>query len=259
MVVTASLARGAVRAAAGKHSESATEAFSKLQKTGLAVPETMRGFGAWFRKHKAMLEKDALLIVFGTTGRRRGGFCAYCPDFEELDSGWRLGIRNLHIQFSPGNIEGIDFDDLPVQISGHALERMFQRINTIQWPVIRECLAGATLFLSALAQSFVFEGTKQCAIPAERGMLVGQLEDGVLMLRTFLSDSELSQKWQVLYDDLRSFAERESKVLAAAALVPNEELGARFRCLLASRQCEWLKQPYVPGDDPYEEAWRLRA
>jgi len=96
-----------------------------------------------------------LLIVFGRIGRRGGAFSAFTPEFEEVEGGWDLKIRQLALKVSPGCLEQISWERLPVTISGHALERMFQRTNSIEWPVIRDCLASATLLLNAAIPAYI--------------------------------------------------------------------------------------------------------
>lgn len=258
MVVTVSLARGAVRAAADRHSRTSAETQARIDKVGLEPPATLRRFSEWFRKRKVIHEKDALLIAFGMVGRRKGRFSAYRPHFEEIDTDWKLRIHTLHVDFSPGQINAIEQNSLPVGISGHALERMFQRTNTIEWPVIRDCLAGATLFLNAVAGAYIKSGYKRCAIPAERGMLVGQILDGILFLRTFLPDSQLNPRWQSLYGDLLAFSTHNGDAINKAALVPDDVVGHSFGDLLKSGRHGWLERAYVPGDDPLEDAWRSK-
>ena len=259
MVVTVSLARGAVRAAAEKQSRASADAIAQLDKVGFEPPATLRRFADWFRKRRAIHEKHALLIVFGMIGRRTGAFSAYLPQFEEIDKAWNLCIHALHLEFSPGAIVEVDQTELSARISGHALERMFQRANTIEWTVIRDCLAGATLFLNAVMAAYVDSGCKVCAIPAEKGMLVGQVADGIIHLRTFLPDSDLNPRWHSFYDELLAFSARNAEAINRAALVPDDEASRLFGELLKSGKCGWLFQQYVPGHDPMEDAWRYKA
>jgi len=259
MIVTQSLARGAVRAAARMHSEASSAACARLEKSGVSAPATRRGYKAWFLKYKAMFERDALLIAFGGVSRRGGAFCAYSPVFVESERGWDLGIRSLGIEFSPGHVTAIEQATVPVRISGHALERMFQRINTIGWPEVRECLATAVHFVVAVGQEYCAAGYRQCAIPAEKGMLVGQVDADELILRTFLPASQLSPKWSALYDDLRGFHAESEKSMEAAVLVSDQQLRADFRRLLAAGAHQWLRRGYVHGEDPLAGAWRLRG
>lgn len=256
MVVTSSLARGAVRAAAETQSRAVADALARLKKGSLELPASLRRFARWFHKIHAMHENHALLIVFGMIGRRKGGFAAFLPQFEEIDNAWNLGISALHIEFSPGNLDAINQNELSVRISGHAIERMFQRANTIEWAVIRDCLAGATLFLSTVADAYVKTGCKRCAIPAEKGMLVGQIADEIIYLRTFLPDFQLSQKWQSLYEELLAFSANNAEAINAAVLVPDDEVVRLFGEILKSGRYGWLFQPYVPGYDLMEDAWR---
>lgn len=259
MVVTVSLARGAVRAAAERQSRLSATALAQLKKLGYEAPATLRRYAEWFRKHQAAHEKHALLIVFGMIGRRTGAFSAYLPQFQEIDGAWNLGIHLLQFEFSPGNLQSVEMRRLPVRISGHALERMFQRTNTVEWPVIRDCLAGATLFLNAAMAAYRDSGCRRCAIPAEKGTLVGQVADGVMNLRTFLPDSNLSPKWQSLYDDLRTFAANNTEEINRAALAPDDHASRLLGEVLKLGKFRWLSLPYSPGHDPLEDAWASKG
>ena len=109
-----------------------------LKRTRIRAPSTYRLFDEWFRKYRGIHEQAALLIVFGKIGRRRGAFAAFTPLFEEAGGGWDLKIRQISMKFSPGRVEQVSVESMPVTISGHALERMFQRTDSIQWPVVRD-------------------------------------------------------------------------------------------------------------------------
>ena len=259
MVVTASFARGAIRAAAERHSKAASKAYAEDRKPGgIKPPATMRRFPEWFRKCCARHEKHALLTVFGMVGRRKGRFTAHCPRFIETDKGWKVELYEIYLEASPGQLDAIGRRDLPTQISGHALERMFQRIGTINWATIRDCLAGATWFLNAVATPYLQSEWKQCAIPAERGILVGQIGEDIIHLRTFLPDSDLNSKWRSLYDDLLAFSSSNKESIDKAALASDDAAGTAFSDLLESGRHGWLKDAYMPVDDPLDDAWRCR-
>lgn len=258
MVVTASLARGVVRAAANDSSRAWENALAKLQKHDFSPPATLRGFSKWFRTHNVIFEKYALLFVYGMVERRRGRHCVYLPDFEEIDGGWILTVSAVSLDCTPGWIGEAKKIELPGLISGHALERMFQRADTINWSIIRDCLAGATLFLNAVASAYLESGYKRCAIIAEKGLLVGQVSGGVLQLRTFLPSSNLNPKWQSLYDDLVDFSLRNKEEINNSALTQGKDAAHLFRTFLESRKHSWLQNAYVPGEDPLEEAWQSR-
>ena len=259
MFVTSSLAHGAVREAVRLTSEKSHAMWEALKRTGIQAPSTYRRFDDWFRKYRGIHEQAAMLIVFGKIGRRRGAFSAFIPLLDEVEGGWDLEIRHISLTFSPGHMERIGVERLPVTISGHALERMFQRTDSIQWGVVRDCLAGAALMLHTATAAYVAAGCRQCAIPAEKGLLVGQVVEGKLLLRTFLPGSALQPKWQTLLSDLNAFIARHRLAIETAALTPDDEAEIALRAFLRLRQHKWLFEPYLPGVDPLEDAWRSRA
>ncbi len=258
MVVTQSLARGAVREAVRAQSERQAALIKRLRASGVRAPCTRRGFDRWFRKRKAIHEREALLIANGMVGRRVGALAVYSLWFHEAAAGWTAEISGWQIEFSPGRIERSDWVPLPAEISGHALERMFQRTDTIAWSVVRDCLAGATLQILALSPAWIASGARQCAVLAERGMLVGFVAEGKLALRTFLPGLGLAPRWDALYVDLQAFAEANAQPITQAALGAGEEAQAALLKFLADPKRRWLHYPYVPGEDPLEDAWRKR-
>ena len=256
MVVTTSLARGALQEAVRLHSAKVEAMWEALTRTPMRVPATYRRFDEWFRTHRRIHEQAALLIVFGKIGRRRGALSAFTPQFQEVGTGWELEIRQLSVKFSPGCLEQISLERLPVTISGHALERMFQRTDSIRWPVVRDCLAGATLFLNAAITAYVAAGCKQCVIPADKGVLVGHVVEGELALRTFVPEQAIQPKWQSLLSDLKKFIVQHKLEIETSALTQDDEPAIALKALLTSGKHKWLFEPYVPGVDLMEGAWR---
>ena len=256
MVVTQSLARGVVREVIRNQHERRSELMTRLQRVRCRPPSTMRGFAQWFRERIALHEKEALLIAHGMVGRRTGAFAPYSLRFLESAGDWSAQIAFVHVEFRPGSIERVASETLPVVISGHALERLFQRTDSIDWNVIRDCLAGATLFANAVVPAWLTSGCKQCAVPAEKGMLVGQIAGGVISLRTFLPETQLGLRWEALYHDLKRFSVEHGKAINEAALGSNEDASLAFGAFLSTESRRWLRQPYAPGRDRQEDAWR---
>lgn len=258
MIVTPSLASGAVREAARSSSAAAREMLIALERTGIEAPPTYRRFDEWFRKHRVIHEQCALLIVFGKIARRRGAFSAFMPVFGEDSGGWELEIRQLSVKFSPGYLEHVSMKRLPVTISGHALERMFQRTGSIQWSMVRDCLADAALLLNAAIPAHVAAGCKQCAIPAEKGLLVGRVVGSELAFRTFLPGLALQPKWQMLLSDLTKFPVEHKQAVETSALTSDDEAESAMKTLLGSGKHKWLFEPFAPGVDPLNEAWHSK-
>jgi hypothetical protein len=259
MVVTASLARGALRAAVERQSQTMGVFLERMQQAGVRSPSTARRFGAWVKERQSLHERNALLILHGMVRRRSIGFAAFHPTFSERPGGWAMGILAFRIAVSPRRVESHHVQELPVEISGHALERIFQRTNEIQWNVVRDYLATATAFTNAVAGAYVASGCLQCAIPADRGLLVGQIEDRRLKLRTFLPEGDLGLRWQRLSDGLLDFEEAHRNSIHAAGITNDETVAPSFGQFLRQGHFSWLFRPYVPGEDPYQEAWRSRT
>ena len=258
MVVTNSLARGAVREAVRLNKSRVDSMLASLRRERIRAPATHRRFDEWFRTQRHVYEEAALLIVFGKIGRRRGAFSAFWPQFREFEGAWMLDITHLSIVFSPGRLEQVGLELLPVSISGHALERMFQRTDSIQWVSVRDCLAGATLFLNAAIPAYIAARCNQCVIPAEKGVLVGQVVDGSLALRTFLPASALQPRWQTTLSDLNNFSVQHKLAIDTAALTSDDAASVALQELLTTAKYEWLRDRYAPGIDLMEEAWRSK-
>lgn len=258
MLVTPSLASGAVKEAARSNSAAVSAMLNELKRRRIKAPATYRRFNEWFRTNRHLHEHCALLIVFGAIARRGGAFSAFMPLFQEGGGGWELEIRQLSVRFSPGQLEFVSLERMPVTISGHALERMFQRNGTIQWSMVRDCLAAATLLLNAAVPAYVAAGCRQCAIPAEKGLLVGQVVAGELALRTFLPALDLRPRWQSLLSDLTNFPVKHKQAVEVSALTSDNEAANALQTLLRSGKHDWLFDPYVPGVDARDEAWRSK-
>ncbi len=261
MVITTSLAHGAVREAVRLNIAKVEAMLAAQKRSPFKAPATYRRFDEWFRLQRRIFEQAALLIVFGKIGRRRGAFTAFIPAFQETDGIWELEIEQLSVQFSPGHLERLHQERLAVTLSGHALERMFQRTESIEWPVIRDCLAGATLFLNAGIAAYTAMGCKQCAIPAEKGLLLGQVIEDRLALQTFVPGHELQPKYRTLMADLDQFVTRHHDAVETSALTSDPEAAAVLQELLSRGPHRWMMEPYTPGVDPGDKAWdsRIRA
>lgn len=258
MVITDSLARGLVREAVAVQSRRARRAWEELNRARTPVPDSLRGFGKWFREQQRIFQSKAILIAYGTVGRRRGTFSSFMPAFVEAPRGWVLEIDRLTVAFTPGRLERLELERLPVTICGHALERIFQRVQTLRWTEVRDCLAGAVIFAAAAVEPYVSGGFRQCALPAERGLLVGQVERDRLSLNTFLPADDLNPKWAALLRDFRALLETQSQAFhVAAASASADPAHLVSECLQRERH-RWLRMPYVPSADPMEDAWDAR-
>ena len=194
MVITSSLARGLVRDAVARHSERCHRVWRRLSQSRLRAPASLRRFREWFETHQRAFQDGALLIAYGRVGRRRGVFTSFMPAFSQTDLGWVLMIDRLRIACEPGRIVQIDSTRLPLRVCGHALERMFQRGETIAWADVRDALADALVFYSGAHRAYAEGGYLQGPLPVSGGLLAGQFAEGVLELKTFLPDGTLGPR-----------------------------------------------------------------
>lgn len=258
MVVTPSLARGAVREAVRVNGAKWEGMHRELQRTRIKAPPTFRRFGDWFRTYRRIHEQVSILIICGLIGRRRGALTAFNPLFIEVGQGWVLKIQRVSLEITPGRVERFDSELLPVTIDGHALERMFQRTDSIKWSVVRDCLATAIMFMNTAIHAYGEAGCKQCALPAEKGLLVGEVVEGELALNTYLSATTLQPKWDKLLSDINIFGINQKDLIHVSALTGNVDAGVALTTVLGAGKHKWLLDPYARGVDRMEEAWRSR-
>jgi hypothetical protein len=258
MVVTSSLARGLLRDAIARQSVCSRQMWERLNKAGLHAPPSLRRFREWFAVHAQTFQSSAILNVYGMVRRRRGAFTTYVPTFHEDDRGWVLKVDCLSIQCEPGRILGVACASLPLTVCGHALERMFQRGETLAWGDVRSGLADALVFFGPAYCAYTEGGYLEGPLPVSNGLLVGQVADGVLELKTFLQEETLRPRHADLLADFRGLlaANVEAFHLAAACGDPGA-VGLVSACI-AAKQHRWLRQPHQPGVDRVSEAWVSR-
>jgi hypothetical protein len=258
MIVTSSLARGLVCDAIARQSVRCNQVWARLHQSGVRAPASLRRFREWFEAHERTFQGRAALIMYGRIGRRRGVFTSFMPAFCEDDRGWVLRIDCLRIECEPGRIVDIRRTRLPLTVCGHALERMFQRGETLEWTDVRNALADALVFFSAAHSAYSEGGYLQGPLPVSGGLLVGQFADGVLELKTFLQDGTLRTRHAALLADFRALLADNAEAFHLAAACGDEDAtGAVAACLLATRH-RWLREPHEPGEDRIGEAWARR-
>lgn len=255
MVVTSSLARGLVRETIVRQSVRCDAAWARLRESGLRAPGSLRGFREWFRKHERIFGGRAVLIVYGFVGRRRGAFNAYMPTFCEDDRGWILMIERLQVEFEPARIVRIDCDRLPLSICGHALERMFQRGDTLEWGDVRDALADALVFFSAAHRAYSKGSYPQSPLPVSGGLLMGRFVDGAIQVKTFLPEGTLNARHAALLAGFRTLLCKSPEAFHLAAACGGDAAVNQLGALLAAREHRWLREPYVPVKDRFEAAW----
>jgi hypothetical protein len=241
-----------------RESERCIRAWSRAGQESFTPPESLCGFRRWFLEHEQIFQGSAVLIVHGAVARRRGAFAAYMPVFHEGHRGWTLVFDRLRVEFAPGRMLSIGLDRLPLTASGHALERMFQRRETLDWSQVREALSDALLISCAAGEAFDEKRFRQCALPAGDGLLVGRVHGERLLLKTFLPGQDLAPRWAALLADYRALLNAYPETFGLAAACGHDLVTDEIRACLARPRHAWLRMAYVPGQDPCKAAWAAR-
>lgn len=258
MVVTSSLARGLVRDAIRRQSARCDAAWTRLRESGVRAPASFRRFREWFDRLDRTFQGRAVLIAKGHVGRRRGFFVSYMPEFDDEDRGWVMRLASLRIVCEPGRIVDFQISRLPLAVCGHALERMFQRGETVEWSAVRDALADGLIFFSAAHRAYVEGGYRQAPLPVADGFLVGELADGVLLCKTFLQAETLNARRAALLRDFRALLQNHFDAFQLAAACGDGEATPYVAACLAAPKHAWLRKPHEPGEDWVGEAWGSR-
>jgi hypothetical protein len=142
----------------------------------------------------------------------------------------------------------------------HAIARGHQRLRDTDWASVQEELtivaqhAGAVLLMSLL------NGFKQFAIPAMRGLLIGDVEKNVLRARTYIVQP-FSRRWEAVFHAWLRFEFKSSspwtRSIADIALdhytAPLGDALARLADELS--ECDFLRRPHEPGPDVSGDLW----
>ena len=159
-----------------------------------------------------------------------------------------------------------------MQLAPHAVERLFQRLRTVEAEEVREELRTGLFLALPLRVAAETLGLKQVPVPTEHGLL---LCDGngrnPLMARTWLRNNEpgrgaqtISLRWARVAAVIRGVATAfeaqnpdEDGVRMPMAAIGFAELIEELVPLLVSalEPFPWLKDPYVAADDDPNEVW----
>ncbi len=253
-------AQASLREAIRQHQVQQKRQLREFKRLMQHIPETLRGFAKGFKEHERINQKFALLIVNGRMGRRKAVWMFFHPVFDVDEDSFSLRFASVRIEFVPGKLRDVDFNDCPVEISQHALERAFQRIGSFHWTDVRACLSDMSIYLPFLPKAYFRLGYKQCVFPANQGNFVGIVDADEIYLRTFLPHGEDEKSRVMLVRDALATAYEANKVTIEEALVDTDPAAvegaiAVFQRALDKEEFWWLRLPYVPSVDPLKAAF----
>lgn len=175
---------------------------------------------------------------------------------------------------------GVAFDAIPFHVSvrgifpgdseaalavaEHALERLYQRMNTLDLDAVSDELHDAMLLAQPIAIVARRLGLNQLALPTSSGTLLCDVpQTGCVVARTWLSTCQLGPRWAPVDDAVRdavnaSGSEQGLATFFAQAL--GGPLAAQSHPLLdnldtALKRFAWLQQVYAPRPDPVGGLW----
>jgi ribosomal protein S1 len=164
---------------------------------------------------------------------------------EMTDDGLNFSVISGHMNGRNGNI--VVEVKRPLAISVHAVERLHQRIGTTEpkeiLSEIYATLGHCEVFLEAGKQV----GATCWPLLSKRGFFVvaPSFASGIGSLVTWMSFDQLSRKWGIVADCLRSIGENRPELLT------NLEF-----CVEFLRSFPWMLKPHRPAVDTLSLAWQ---
>ena len=159
-----------------------------------------------------------------------------CAGGESEDA---LRISEVRVHVADGRAS---FCSKPVAlISQHAIERIFERLATMELAAAQTELASALAWFDLLhsaCQSLSYRTRpRQFAVPTETGVFLGQRchDSGLLQVRTWVAMGNNNRLYRTL------------ATLHAWRATPTSDTARTFRSLLAQPCNQWMNQPYSRG------------
>lgn len=243
------LARGLVRRLVRETEANSRAVWAALQPGSMSPPLTQAGLQA-FVKQLAGATAD---IDFAQSWDWHAAGVTYyriAPHFQALTAEtWRLAFVFEHLDVAPCRVVESGQILLPCLVTGHALERMFGRMNTLDWTKVRDELAPAPVVAMALQEVALGLGLAQLAVPTRNGVLLGALEADALVLTTFVDGGRLYPLLRELRNTLvaafpPTLFEARGVLQVASEALPSPE---RLATILEHPNFGWLHEPYEPG------------
>lgn len=143
-----------------------------------------------------------------------------------------IGVINTRRKLPPTQVVPV------VQITRHSVERLHQRLNTIDFDDVYCEIVNVTLMAPAMNLAALHIGARQWALPSGRGLFVavpGEMEYLTTLVTWLPFDDNLSTKWSRLIADLQT------------VLDPNDfSISLRPELVEILLRHRWLQEPDEP-------------
>ena len=142
----------------------------------------------------------------------------------------------------------------------HAIARGHQRLRDSDWRAVQSELRAAAMQAAVVQVLSMALGLKQFAIPALRGLVIGDVGEDCLHGKTYIVPP-YSRRWGDVFDAWVRFQEHLSPAGARAieAIALDHELPELHEtCMALANELapfEFLQEPYAPGRDRVGDLW----
>jgi hypothetical protein len=216
-------------------------------------------------------EATHLVQVVGRTPNERYALISqFVPHIVAVDHGidrkeLRFYLMQTELSVRRGVADGDDCGDV-LAVDGHAVERLFLRLQTAQLPTVADELWDALLFALPLAEVAARLQLQQIALPTSSGAFLCDydLEQYLVRAKTWLAAGAMGSRWTPVCSLVRNVIEEFGGANALASL-----LGAGVKQTIAQSDCglfealttalsnvAWLKEKYSPRSDRVGEMWQ---
>lgn len=190
--------------------------------------------------------------------------CSDVHHFAPRVEGECLFIDCVHVEVHSRHLPRRASVSVAMQLSPHAVERMFQRLRTVDAEEAQHELRTSLLFALPLRVAAKMLALKQVPVPTSHGVFLCNGHDkNPLFARTWLRDNEpdrgtrnISKRWERVVAALRKVeadiraCSEGAAILHLAASGSVEAMGIVVPALLkALEPFPWLGDDYVPGED----------
>jgi hypothetical protein len=256
----------------------ADRAFAALQRQGeryrkgieSSLRERVRTKKAVARATRALTQLGERLCLIQTIGRSPNARHVSIGQFVPYISS-RHGHRCAEfvlqsIELSPAGVHlGLDVGRI-LAAREHAVERLFQRLNTLALGKATRELHDGMLLSLPLCDVALELDLHQLALPTSSGAFICDVDPHreCLDARTWLDDDSMGERWGPVVAQLRAALASAGGETALAVVLSVGLAAARaddetglFRHLRAAvSPFGWLEQTYVPRPDPVGDRWK---
>lgn len=153
---------------------------------------------------------------------------------------------------------------IALDITEHALERLFQRLNTLEAESLRDEIHVALCLSTHLRPIVQLLGHKQAVLPTKSGYFLCQVTEGEpIMAKTWLVSCDQPGRRELLAKSLLDAYEKVHGPRMLADCIGASPFGQMVEnidvidpILNLLGDCDWLCNEHLPGIDRDAEAWR---